>query len=56
MQDPNTRPSLSKILLLLESFEVDGGSYFPEDLIRLDEDECEKTLLHTIEAEADDGE
>jgi hypothetical protein len=31
---------------------VDGGNYFPEDLIRLDEYECEKTLLETI---VDDG-
>jgi hypothetical protein len=38
--------------LLLESFEVDGGNYFPEDLIRLDESECEKTLLQTIEEDA----
>jgi len=52
-KDPAIRPSISKILLLLESFEVDGGNYFPEDLIRLDESECEKTLLQTIEAEAE---
>lgn len=48
-KDPNVRPSFSKVILLLESFEVDGGQYFPEDLMRLDEAECEKTLLQTVE-------
>jgi hypothetical protein len=46
-QDPAVRPSFSKIILLLESFGVDGGKYFPEDLLRLDEAECEKTLQQT---------
>jgi len=46
-KDPMVRPSFAKIILLLESFEVDGGQFLPEDLIRLDESECEKTLMQT---------
>lgn len=43
------RPSFSKIILLLESFAVDGGQFLPDDLIKLGEDECEKTLMQTVD-------